>query len=102
MSSLSSDGPIEIGTCSACSATAERGPSGAWWHVRDSCLLPGATFQSGFFLRSCAVCGSEQEISSMNPVEWYERIDRITRKSGVKVNLGTWVCRDCYELSDEP
>lgn len=38
----------------------------------------------------------------MNPVEWYERIDRITRKSGVKVNLGTWVCRDCYELSDEP
>jgi hypothetical protein len=38
----------------------------------------------------------------MKPVEWYERQDRIQSKTGVKVLLGTWVCSDCYELSDEP
>ena len=28
---------IEAGTCSACGRAAERGRSGAWWHVGDPC-----------------------------------------------------------------
>lgn len=26
---------VEVGTCAACGAPAERGPSGAWWHLQQ-------------------------------------------------------------------
>ncbi|WP_432193802.1 hypothetical protein [Streptomyces sp. bgisy027] len=39
---------IEEGSCSACGRPAERGPSGAWWHVRreDSCGRTPARFSA--------------------------------------------------------
>lgn len=90
-------GDLTLGVCAACRGTCERGPSGAWWHVDQSCQQPRAIF---IRLGYCTGCGARVPEDKMEPLDWTYKRRQFEKATQTRTTRESLACHDCLSLVD--